>query len=300
MQITGQGSGLESGKALAEPSTVLVKQLRNESERNTVKPQSCSKQKISELPILYNERKSWAEVLAAMKKTRSFSELEVVCTHLVLPPLPNGLKQKYDEEFDTIHLLTWDLLQAAKISFPSNHAPIEIIADGNCLPHTLSKLIFGAECHHIQVRVRLVRDGVLNREKYLSNANLTVGACTQIPTENLVQRYCLYSDCYETSRTLTQRTVGCIYDAEWFEYRKLGQYSGIFQLHAAANILQVKVQSYFPDRLINSVYVDMHRSIYPLGSSDQEDLETCHVVWTKSCSTVGRLQHFVPLMETQT
>ena len=255
--------------------------------------------RVNQLPMLYGVEKSWDNVLAAIKKCNSFYELEILCTNLQLPPLQSTLKVQYDQRVDVVHALTSDLLQLVNMKIPENHVPVDITADGNCLPRSLSRIVFGSGGNDREMRVRLVLDGVLNKKKYLNNANLKAGASSKVQDEDFVKRYCRYSDGFDTCRALTKRTIERFYESEWFDYRKRGVYSGIYQLHSAANVLQMKVESYYPDLTVHSVHVDLHRSLFPLGKHDEESLETCHIVWTKSCLGATRLQHFVPLVETK-
>ena len=62
--------------------------------------------------------------------------------------------------------------------------PIEIIADGNCLLRTFSKVKYGTECHHGEMRVCLISEAGLNEEKYVNNAHLKASACAEIENAN--------------------------------------------------------------------------------------------------------------------
>ena len=254
---------------------------------------------VNKLPVLHGDEKSWSQVFLAMKKLKSYNDLVHMCKHLTLPPLPNDFKGKYDHYMDSIDAITYNLLTLAMIPTPNSFVPVNAIADGNCLPRVLNKIVFGTEYHHGQMRVRLIRDGVLNEKSYLNNDNLKIGASQKIEGINFIERYCMHSDDYNPFRNLTKQELHRIYRMDWFDFRKLGTYSGVFQLHSAANILQTKVQSYFPDATVDFVYDELNRSFLPLGSFGHEDITTCHIVWTKSCPTVGRLQHFVPLLKAE-
>ena len=99
----------------------------------------------------------------------------------MLPPLPNDFKRKkYNPDLDTIDRLSIGLLKLANISVPKMFVPVDIIADGNCFPRALSKIIWGTECHHIEIRIRLIREGVLREDQYLNDAYLKVGAPAKI------------------------------------------------------------------------------------------------------------------------
>ena len=287
-------------------STVLAEQTGDSSMVTSLVTEDVpSSKRVNELPVLHGDEKSWSQVLLLIKKIKSYKDLVHLCKHLILPPLPNDFKGKYDHCMDSIDAITHDLLNAAKIPTPKGFVPVDTIADGNCLPRVLSKIIFDTECNHGQMRVRLIRDGVLNENRFLNNDHLKIGASPKVQNTEFIERYCTYSDYYNPCNVMTKQQVRRLYRKEWFEFRHLGRYSGVFQLHSAANILQTKVQSYYPDTTVfnstgfNSVYDDLNRLFYPLGSSGHDDITTSHIVWTKSCSTVQYLQHFVPLLKAE-
>ena len=53
---------------------------------------------------------------------------------------------------------------------PDSFAQITIYGDGNCLPRCLSYLVYGHENNHEEMRIRIVTEGVLNKEHYLQES----------------------------------------------------------------------------------------------------------------------------------
>ena len=66
-------------------------------------------------------------------------------------------------------------------------------------------------------------------------------------------------------------------------------------MHSAANSLHTKLVSHYPNSVIESIYTDMNRMMFPLDCKGTEDLRVCHILWT-SASECSCLNHFVPLL----
>ena len=286
---------VQSSSQIINPIPILNGNV-NESKNEEVQ---ASSQIIEPLPVLNGNVKSWAEVLTSMKKSKSYIELQDLCSNLSLPPLSSDFKEQYDSGLDDIDGLTLDILKSAEISISRSLQPISIYADGNCFPRCLSRFVFGTQCRHGEMRVRLVKEGVMNEEQYLDNTHLKVGTRAEIQKTNIVEMYCLCSDHRDTCRKLTRRSIQRIYQNELYEFRLLGRFSGMFQLHSAANALQVKVESYFPDRTVDAVFMHANRAILPFGRTVDDHLKSCRVVWTKSRPESAYLQHFVPLVQSE-
>ena len=141
-------------------------------------------------------------------------------------------------------------------------------------------------------------DGVTNEHQYLNNDVLAIAAQEKCKSLNFRQHYSTYSECYNPYCTLQDAEIIRIYTSEWFNYRLDRCYSGLYQLHCAANALQVKVVSYYANSCVRSIHDDMNRAMYPLGYSGEEDcLKECLILWTTSSGQSTRFDHFVPLLQ---
>ena len=141
-------------------------------------------------------------------------------------------------------------------------------------------------------------DGVTNEHQYLNNDVLAIAAQEKCKSLNFRQHYSTYSECYNPYCTLQDAEIIRIYRSEWFNYRLDRCYSGLYQLHCAANALQVKVVSYYANSCVRSIHDDMNRAMYPLGYSGEEDcLKECLILWTTSSGQSTRFDHFVPLLQ---
>ena len=69
--------------------------------------------------------------------------------------------------------------QVAKLSMPQDVpkglVPISTIGDGNCFAWAISTALFGNQNHHKEIRMWLVFEAVLNKDKYLDNEYLKNG-----------------------------------------------------------------------------------------------------------------------------
>ena len=233
----------------------------------------------------------WVDVLAVMKQLSSYQDLISFCANLTLPSLPSHFAGRIIEGIDFLDRI--GTARSWQCDIPANHIPIQIVKDGNCLFRTLSKIIFNKESEHGQIRVRVVADAVKNEDSYLNDDCLKIGATEQI---HFVQIYCTYSEYFnDVDMRPVDRTIREIYRAEWYENWKLSCYSGIFQMHAAANALKIKLVSHYPDHVMECVYKNMNQAFFPLGCNGTADLKTCHILWS-STSKDAHLNHIVPLL----
>ena len=60
---------------------------------------------------------------------------------------------------------------------PQHFKAVKTEGDGNCLCHALSKAFFNEDTKHLEIRVRIIIEAILHKEKYL-----TLGA----PVETVV------------------------------------------------------------------------------------------------------------------
>ena len=248
----------------------------------------------ADLPRVSGKLCMWVDVLKLMSKLTSYKDLVAFCANLEFPPLPEKFSGRIIEGIYFVDRISAGLMHHCDVPF--HCVPLQTVADGNCFCRALSKFVFNTEAQHGQIRVRLVADAVKNEDSYLKNECLRIGGCQSCEDINLVQNYCTYNDHYNPVMKLNKQTFQKLYRKEWFDYRLLSCYSGLLQLHSAANSLQIKLVSHYPDRVIESIYTDTNRSMFPLGCKGTERLRTCHILWT-TANGRSHLNHFVPLIE---
>ena len=73
---------------------------------------------------------------------------------------------------------TWSVDIVALTCMPEDFCepclPICTTGDGNCLPREISQSLFGNENCHLEITLRILIQGVLNKDKYLDNNFLMV------------------------------------------------------------------------------------------------------------------------------
>ena len=124
--------------------------------------------------------------------------------------------------------------------------PVITGADGNCLPRSLSKIVYGTEDNHEEMRTRIVVEGVKNETTYLSHNYLAHGEVTDRHRRSFRKKptplpvvYAQYSDEYiPGSRLMTEQDIYEIYQRELVTIIQPGKYMGTWQLFQACNILK--------------------------------------------------------------
>lgn len=222
-----------------------------------------------------------------------------------IPPLPlefAGDAQYEDDEIDnfSLTLIPFDVPTKFK-----NHQPVEIFPEGNCFFRSLSRLVYGNERHHLEMRCRVVDDLVRYEDNYVSHDYLMRGAvhehkrCFHIGSYYC--SYCGVTDVADNDTTLDG--IRKVFMENTMRIRHLREYSDIWHLHSAANVLKSKIVMVFPDRNIRqNVRVDMNRAFLPSVSEHQN--EYC-LLWTavgyvnetdKLSHGVKRYDHIVPMI----
>ena len=108
---------------------------------------------------------NWSEILDNMERCSSFYELHELVSQLEMPQLVCNLHtEMLENEKD---MLDYVALRHLSADSPDSFAPIKIYGDGNCFPRCLSYLVYGHKNSHVEMRIRIVTDGVLNKGHYL-------------------------------------------------------------------------------------------------------------------------------------
>ena len=127
--------------------------------------------------------------------------------------MTEALKSKLD--FVALHYLPLDA--------PDLYAPLQIVGDGNCFPRIVSFMLFGTENRHTEIRVRIVYKAVLNKERYLDNSYLCIGANHEYRRGTLVEQIAQYSDNYMPNVALD---FAKIHEKEVLDICKINSFMG--------------------------------------------------------------------------
>ena len=144
----------------------------------------------------FTSRYDWVKLNKRFTQCSTWDGLKAIVEKEMdkLPSLPDCLIGDIGVDGDQVDI-------AAKKDIPSDmcqrfnvHYPICIEPDGNCFCRSISRLVYGSEDHHIEMRCRLVIDSVLNLKNYTDHdylmrcANHMHKKCF-----NIASYYCSYS-----------------------------------------------------------------------------------------------------------
>lgn len=133
--------------------------------------------------------------------------------------------------------------------------PINIVGDGNWLPRSGSKLAFGNELEHEEIRTRIIVEMALNEQRYTQNSFLNRGA--QFPSKeakHISKTYAMFSEKYVPNDVLTHAVIIRLFQQEVVDSCTLGTHMSIWHLHASSSVLNTAIQSLYPDR--GTIYQD--------------------------------------------
>lgn len=210
-------------------------------------------------------------------------------------------KANYYDSIDTI--ATTEMPQDR----PLGLVPLKIYGDGNCLVRAVSKAIFGSQVHYADLRLRMVVEGVKNRHKYFENDYLRKGCSKEYGKTSMALVIAQYYDNWVTPEIapnvprmerikIYNQIVLDVYKKDMLDQRKSGTYASNWQLFQLANVICRPIQAVFPERGGENFRKDFNRTMYPYEARFTQK-ETLCVMWTPSDEPGGRINHFVPLLE---
>ena len=130
---------------------------------------------------------------------------------------------------------------------PKNLVPVHTVGDGNCLPRAVSTSVFGNESKHREIRLRILMECVKNKQIYLDDAYLRIGATHIHKWGTFPQQYALFSGQYiHAGFGNINDIVEIIYEKEIVTLKNDGAFMGMWQLWALTNILGRPIRSIFP------------------------------------------------------
>ena len=151
---------------------------------------------------------------------------------------PGRLDTDVEDELATFHM-------PAPLLDPRRVFPVAVLADGNCLPRTMSRLIYGHEGYHCEMRMRLVFDMVFHIDEYLNNDKLRKGLADEVKGD-LVEEYAQMSGVQASKELDKKKYLDETFINEVKRISKSGLDCSMWTLHAAANVLRRDVVSVFP------------------------------------------------------
>ena len=259
-------------------------------EQTPVKNNEIDKKKMTERE---NSDFNWANFNARLQSCKTFRAL---CKEIQgINSMPLVLSDDYRDFYtDT------DRIDEVAVSNLPNDLPKEFKdflpvcteADGNCFFRTLSRLVYGSECRHIEMRCRIVVDLVTNFEKYASHEYLMRGAChnySKSSNFHIGSLYSIYSGVQDDNGSVTSALEQHI-----MKIRKNKQYASVWEFHAAANVLNAQIYGVFPTKYRLNSRVDHNRVFLPKNSTVIRKLA---IAWTSLVPGHRDYSHIVPLVQ---
>ena len=232
---------------------------------------------------------------------KSFAELSQMVHITTLPqvqqqPLPlwhEGSNEHIDQVART------ELMMLTDTDHIGPGLPVTTVADRNCFPHAVSKLMFGTEENHLEVRMQLVFEAVKNENQYLCEDYLLEGAYERTCGTPLTQMYAMYSGHYTgiSGFSCIEKAIQDAFRTNVMDICKIGTYIGMFQMFALSNVMQQPIHSVFPQRGKPQFRDDFHREILPLNKSFRERISAI-IMWTPM-NVGGHVVHFVPILRSK-
>ena len=243
----------------------------------------------------------WENILGCLERCSTDIELRdfAADVHINLKPLcPRKKNIHFRPDTDYIDTVATESIPE---DAPSNVHAIKILPDGNCLGRSISHGYIGNDSMHLEMRARMVIEGILNKQYYLSHDFLTRGA-SRIE-EPLPFVYAKYSDHYVSGQKMTDDTVEYMYSRELHDCCKVNSYMGLWQMAQAASVLQIPIRLVYPTGGDPEMRLDFNRWFYPLNYEEN----TCEgkakdfitIMWTAMRKNSVPV-HFVPLLPRRT
>ena len=138
----------------------------------------------------------WNAIHRKLLLCKSFYELKLIAENELnkVPPLPDRFVGDKSVSGDTIDNVAMKFFPAdTPQRFLCHHAVITG-EDRNCFCRSISRLVFGSQEHHLQIRCRIVMDSVMNVVHYTDHNYLMRNAShLHRRCSNIASYYCTYS-----------------------------------------------------------------------------------------------------------
>ena len=141
-----------------------------------------------------------------------------------IPPLKERNEVFLDQQFEVDCILE----EMYPSDGPQAIVPVKIYGDGDCLPRALSLCFFSNDDHHIELRVRMIVEAVLNKEKYLDGKKLLRGAQKSLKKSNLPAMWLKHSYFYQPEAKMTPEYKSVLYNTDVLDILRRGSEMGIF------------------------------------------------------------------------
>ena len=237
----------------------------------------------------------WESVLSSMESCISYSSLQCMAEKMKdkLPPicLRKAVPFKIESEF-----IDATATETLPIDAPQDVYAIATIGDGNCFCRALSRAYCGDDSMYMELRARIVIEGIVNRDMYLSNDIMERGATIAREEESIPETYAKFTDNYISGQRLSKIMIEFLYAQELYECSRQNSYMGLWQIAQAASVVNMPIISVYPEGGDDMFRLDFHRKFYPVQTLKKVPKAEClMIMWT--AIELGHVpNHFVPLL----
>ena len=263
---------------------------------------SDARHQFADIPVQLNIRDEdipdlvyWSSVLSGFRSCHDFHQV----VGLVLELKAKGIRQlsKRVEAFFIQGIDNIDHVAQSEIPIDG---PIMLKAvwtegDGNCLCRALSKAFFNDDSMHLEIHARIVIEGVLNMDKYLTDDCLERGASYIHKNAELPCVFATFSEYYTPRQKMTEDMINYIYSMEIYSSSHENSYMGIWQLAQAASVLGIPIHTIYPVRGQCTIRNDFHRIFFPVDYPTTSDDNPVVIMWTGVKRGTAPV-HFIPLL----
>ena len=240
-----------------------------------------------------------------MKSCGNFEELVSLCasTSHHLPPLDMTNFTNVRLNRDAEDLISRSFIpEDCRVLYPF---AIRSTPDGSCFAHAASRLVFGHEDFHKEIRCRIVIEGVMNREIYLDPEYMKRGIRNYRYKCSVPELYATLGGAYDGYNS--KEDVALIYNRDIFNYRLDGEEAGQFQMVQLVNVIGAPLMSIYPILKAHEGLQEGHlqqrktynRVIAPYSmpwSDHLNDHIAGGIMWTMSNAGFKRPNHFVAVV----
>ena len=238
----------------------------------------------------------WSSILLALENCRDDQQLINVCND-IKERLPE-MKPREHAEFSRIGDIIDRVAQAEiPLDGPQILIAIQTVGDGNCLCRALSRAYYNDDQYHLEIRARMVIEGTLNKEHYISDDCLERGATCIHNNANLPTVFATFSEYYTPGQKLNEEMIRNIYSLELHGCARVGSYMGLWQLSQASSVFGVPIHTIYPNRA-GTIRNDFHRMFFPVDYpvTTCENENPIVIMWT-GMKHGSVPVHFVPLLK---
>ena len=246
---------------------------------------------------------NWNDVYMQLQSAADYNELSQIVSNLDLPEL-----RSFPAKLNRIHEIDDIALQHLPTDAPKDYLPVKVYGDGNCCPRAIC-LALGLDPseNHKEMRIRICKEGVSNKNRYLNNSYLNSGCVNTYTRTTFPIIYAEMSEyrrsfgCIQgesiASRLIRWSAIAAqVYKKETFMVRRSGEWMGMWQLFQAANAIKRPICSVYPNWLAKQLRDDLNRTIVPFENIHREK-EPIYIMWTSTAPDHNTPNHFVPLLK---